>query len=147
MYTHYPRDLRLLLVEDNPSDVWLVREALRLAQVPVQLTVARDGLEATRYLHQVETDGNICPDLVLLDLNLPRRNGREVLADIQRSAVLRLIPVMILSSSNAEEERRQVYQLKAKGFITKPNSLPAYVEMMRGMEAFWLERLELRRTA
>jgi CheY-like chemotaxis protein len=144
----YPRSIRLLLVEDNPSDVWLVREALRLAQFPVQLTVARDGVEATRYLHQVETQsGDSRPDLILLDLNLPRKNGREVLADIRRSRVLQPIPILILSSSNAEEEKQQANELKASGFMTKPNSLPAYVDMVRGMEKFWLKGLELRQTA
>ena len=147
MQPSYSRDVRLLLVEDDPSDVWLVREALRLAQFPVRLTVVRDGLEATRYLHRVCGDPNICPDLVLLDLNLPRRNGREVLADIQRSGALRSIPVVILTSSSAEEDRRQAFHLKASGFMTKPSSLPDYVDMIRGMESFWLAGLELKRTA
>jgi two-component system, chemotaxis family, response regulator Rcp1 len=143
----HSRNIRLLLVEDNPGDVWLMREALRLAQFPVQLTLARDGVEATRYLHEIEAQGSDRPDLVLLDLNLPRRNGREVLADIKRSNVLKTIPVVILSSSNADEERQQANALKASGFMTKPNSLPAYVEMAREMEKFWLPGVELRRTA
>ena len=147
MHSLYSRNIRLLLVEDNPSDVWLMREALRLAQVPVQLTVARDGLEASRYLHQIESSGDEGPDLVLLDLNLPRRNGREVLADIRRSQALHAIPVVIVSSSSAEEERRQAYQLKANGFMTKPNSLPAYVEMVRGMGTFLGDDVVLRKTA
>jgi len=147
MYPFYAHDLRLLLVEDNPGDVWLMKEALRLAQVPAEVTVAHDGVEASRYLHQVEANGSDGPDLVLLDLNLPRRNGREVLADIKRSAVLRAIPVVILSSSNSDEERRQVYQLKAEGFVIKPTGLPAYVEMIKGMEKFWAGQAELRPTA
>lgn len=148
----YSRDIRLLLVEDNPSDVWLLREALSLAQFPVQLTVATDGVEASRYLHQMELDSANIPDLVLLDLNLPRRNGREVLADMQRSAILQAIPVVVLSSSSADDDRRQALHLRAASFVTKPSSLPAYVEMVRGIERFWLRGMEsekpaLRRTA
>jgi CheY-like chemotaxis protein len=148
-YFMYSRNARVLLVEDNPADVWLLREALRLAQFPIQLTVARDGVEATRYLRQVElqNSADALPDLVLLDLNLPRKNGREVLADIRRSRVLQTVPIVILSTSNGDEDRWQANELKASGFITKPNSLPAYVEMVRGMEKFWLGGMELRRTA
>lgn len=148
MYSLYSRDIRILLVEDNPSDVWLMREAFRVAQIPVSLTAARDGLEASQYLRQFESGaGGERPDLVLLDLNLPRRNGREVLADIRRSPVLHALPVVIVSSSNAEEERRQAHQLLANGFMTKPSSLPAYVEMVRGIGSFLGDDLVLRRTA
>jgi chemotaxis family two-component system response regulator Rcp1 len=144
----YARSVRVLLVEDNPADVWLLREALRLAQFPIQLTVACDGVEATRYLRQLEVQnsGDV-PDLILLDLNLPRKNGREVLADVKRSGFLQRVPIVILSSSNADEERRQGGELKASAFMTKPSSLPAYVEMVQGMEKFWLGGTGLRRTA
>ncbi len=143
----YSRDIRLLLAEDNPGDVWLMREALRLAQFPVQLTVVHDGLEATRFLRHVEKEAKFGPDLVLLDLNLPRRNGREVLADIKRSSYLQAIPVVVLSSSSAEEDRRHALLLKAASFVTKPSSLPAYIEMVRGMEPLWAASAELRKTA
>ena len=137
------RNIRLFLVEDNPSDVWLLREALRLAQFPAHLTVSRDGLEATRYLRQMEAEPTHCPDLVLLDLNLPRRNGREVLADMKRSPALQAIPVIVLSSSSADEDRRQADQLHATGFLTKPNNLPAYVEMVRSLAHFWSGHLDV----
>ena len=140
-------NFRILLVEDTPSDVWLMREALRLAQIPVLLTVASDGMEARRYLHQLEIQGADYPDLILLDLNLPRRNGRELLGDIKRSRKLQPIPVVVLSSSQAEEDQWQACALQAEGFVTKPNSLPAYVEMVRGLDKFWLTGFELRRTA
>jgi two-component system response regulator len=143
----YSRDIHLLLVEDNPGDVWLMREALRLAQFPVQLTVAHDGVEATRFLRHVEKEAKAGPDLVVLDLNLPRRNGREVLADMKRSSYLQSIPVVVLSSSNAEEDRRHALILKASDFVTKPSSLPAYVELVRGMEPLWAASAELRKTA
>jgi chemotaxis family two-component system response regulator Rcp1 len=143
----YSRNTRLLLVEDNPADVWLLREALRLAGLPIQLTVARDGVEASQYLHQVESDLSQCPDLVLLDWNLPRRNGREVLADVKRSLILQKIPIVVLSSSSAEEEKRQAYVLQAAGFMTKPDSLQDYVELARGLEKFWSDPLPLGQTA
>ena len=147
MYSLYSRDIRILVVEDNPGDVWLLREALRLAQFPVQLTVARDGLEASRYLHQVTEAGGHCPDLVLLDLNLPRRNGREVLAELKRSAFFQDVPVVVLSSSSADEDRSKAHQLNAAGYLTKPSGLPAYVEMVRSLDRFWADRVELRKTA
>jgi chemotaxis family two-component system response regulator Rcp1 len=143
----FPRSIHLLLIEDSPSDIWLVREALRLAQLPARVTVARDGVEATDYLRQVEKKGADCPDLILLDLNLPRKNGREVLADINASSDLKPIPIMVLSSSDAEDDMRDAYDLNARCFLTKPNSLPGYVDMMRGMERFWLSGLNLRQTA
>ncbi len=139
--------IRLLLVEDNPADVWLLREALRLAQFPTDITVLKDGLEATRYLHKVEAGMSECPRLVLLDLNLPLRNGREVLADMKRSPRLAAIPVVILSSSSAEEDQRQAGQLKASGFLTKPSCLPDYVQLVQGLERFWSDETGLRRTA
>jgi two-component system response regulator len=143
----YAGKVHIFLVEDSPSDVWLIREALRLAQVPVLLTIAQDGAEANKYLRELETASGDCPHLILLDLNLPRRNGREVLADIKGSRRLREIPVVVLSSSQADEDRRQAYLLQADGFFTKPSSLPAYVEMVRGLDRFWLGGFELRRTA
>jgi len=142
----YLRSFRILLIDDSPSDVWLVREALRLAEIPVQMTIARDGVEATEYLQRMQTTID-CPDLIVLDLNLPRRNGHQVLADIKSSPYLRRIPVVVLSSSNAEDDRRSAYELNACCFVTKPNSLAAYVEIVRGMDKFWLSGLELRQPA
>jgi chemotaxis family two-component system response regulator Rcp1 len=149
LITMYPRCIRVLLVEDSPSDVWLVKEALRLAQLPAQIDVARDGVEATTYLRRTQLEDTRWPDLVLLDLNLPRKNGREVLAEIKRSAhpALQNVPVIVLSSSNAEDDRHQVRQLDANEFRTKPNSLPAYVEMVQSFEKYWQSGVELRQTA
>jgi two-component system, chemotaxis family, response regulator Rcp1 len=143
----YYRPVRLLLVEDNPSDVWLLREALRLSEFPVNITIARDGVEATHYLHQVEAQIDQKPDLVLLDLNLPRKNGCEVLSEVKRSRVLQPIPIVVLTSSSAEEERRQALELKASAFLTKPDSLPDYVDMVLGLERFWQPDLNLPQTA
>jgi chemotaxis family two-component system response regulator Rcp1 len=143
----YPRNVRILLVEDTPSDVWLFREALRLAQIPVQLTVARDGVEALHYLRQLAQTLPDLPDLIVLDLNLPRKNGREVLSEINSLPGLDHIPAIVLSSSDADDDREQAYKLHARSFFTKPNSLPAYVEMVQGLEKFWLHHFQLRKTA
>jgi CheY-like chemotaxis protein len=143
----YLQRFRILLIDDNPSDVWLLKEALRLAQIPVQMTVSRDGIEAIEYLHKVEKNVADCPDFIVLDLNLPGKNGHEVLAEIKASSALRHIPVVVLSSSKAEEDRRTAYELSACCFVTKPDGLPAYVEMVRGMDRFWLSGLELRQPA
>jgi len=139
--------IRVLLVEDSPSDIWLVKEALRLSQFPVQITIARDGMEATEYLHKAERGIADWPDLVLLDLNLPRKNGREVLTEVKASPGLHSIPIVVLTSSNAEDDMRCAYALSATCFITKPDSLPAYVDMVRGMEKLWLGGVQLRQTA
>ena len=133
----YRRRFHILLVDDSPSDVWLVREALRLAQIAVEVTVAGDGVEALEVLGKWQTPMDY-PDLIVLDLNLPRRNGHQVLADIKSSPCLRRIPVMVLSSSNAEDDKRSAYDLNACCFVTKPNGLAEYVEMARGMDRFWL---------
>lgn len=141
-----PRNFRILLVDDSPSDVRLVREALRLAQIPVETHIAADGVGALEYLGNVQS-ADQRPDLIVLDLNLPGKNGRQVLAEIQSSPALRGIPVMVLSSSTSEDDRRSAYEMNAYCFVTKPNSLPEYVEMARGMDKFVLSGLELRRCA
>src|SRR5918911_1483666 len=98
------RSLRILLVEDSPSDVRLIREALKDARVPVQIIVARDGVEATEHLKQSEYGRALRPDLVLLDLNLPRKDGKEVLAEVKASPNLKQIPVLVMTSSRADED-------------------------------------------
>jgi CheY-like chemotaxis protein len=143
----YPRSIQVLVVEDNPSDIWLIREALRLAQIPVELAIAQDGVQATRYLKQVRQETAPRPDLVFLDLNLPGKNGYELLAEIKSVPSLLAAAIIVLSSSNAEDDRQKAYDLNASCFVTKPDSLPAYVEMARGIEKFWLGNLQLGRTA
>jgi chemotaxis family two-component system response regulator Rcp1 len=131
------RSLRILLVEDSPSDVRLVREALKDTPVPVQLTVARDGVEATDYLHQTELGFCTRPDLVLLDLNLPRKNGREVLAEVKGSPNLKQIPVLVMTSSRSDEDVAAAYALNANCFITKPGDLDEYQSVVKAIEEFW----------
>jgi chemotaxis family two-component system response regulator Rcp1 len=131
------RSLRILLVEDSPSDVRLVREALKDTAVPVQLTVVRDGVEAIDYLHQTENGFFTRPDLILLDLNLPRKNGREVLAEVKSSPNLKQIPVLVMTSSRSDEDVADSYALNANCFITKPGDLDEYQNVVKAIEEFW----------
>jgi chemotaxis family two-component system response regulator Rcp1 len=129
--------LKILLVEDSPSDVRLIREALKESPLPVQVALARDGVEAMEYLRQSELGLTMRPDLVLLDLNLPRKNGREVLAEIKGSPNLRQIPVLVMTSSRSEDDVEQAYALNANCYITKPSDLDEYVNVVRSIENFW----------
>jgi chemotaxis family two-component system response regulator Rcp1 len=131
------RSLRILLVEDSPSDVRLIREALKDAKVPVQIMLARDGVEAIEHLKQSEMGQAVRPDLVLLDLNLPRKNGKEVLAEIKASPNLKQIPVLVMTSSRSDDDIAQVYSLNANCYITKPGDLQEYVHVVRAIEDFW----------
>lgn len=129
--------LEILLVEDSPSDIRLIREALREATVNAQITVARDGVEAVEYLKRSERGMTPFPDLIFLDFNLPRKNGREVLADVKSSERLKHIPVLVMTGSAAEEDVTAAYSLYANCFITKPADLDEYVRMIRAIENFW----------
>ena len=128
----------VLLVEDAASDVRLVKEALKETGVPVQIAVARDGVEAINYLRNIEEGTAPRPDLVLLDLNLPRKNGREVLAEIKASPSLKQIPVIVMTSSQADEDVTDAYALNANCYVTKPTDLSEYVDVVRAIEDFWL---------
>jgi len=129
--------LKILLVEDSPSDVRLVREAIKESAICVQITVAHDGVEAMDYLHQAELGLAVRPDLVILDLNLPRKNGREVLAEVKASPSFRQIPVLVMTSSRSDEDIQQAYALNANCYITKPTDLQEYVNVVQSIENFW----------
>ncbi len=131
------KDLEILLVEDSPADVRLIREALKETPIRVKVIVARDGVEAMDYLHLTETGAENRPDLMLLDLNLPRKNGREVLAEVKASPVLKQIPVLVMTSSKADEDVLSAYSLNANCYITKPADLDAYVNTVKAIEEFW----------
>jgi two-component system, chemotaxis family, response regulator Rcp1 len=131
------KSVRILLVEDSPSDVRLIREALKGTPIPLQITVAHDGVEAMDYLHQSDLGSVSRPDLILLDLNLPKKNGREVLAEIKASSTLKQIPVLVMTSSRADEDVRQAYALNANCYITKPGDLQEYMNVVRAIEEFW----------
>jgi chemotaxis family two-component system response regulator Rcp1 len=129
----------ILLVEDNPADVRLTREALVNGKVQHELHVARDGAEAISFLQrQGSFQQAPRPDLILLDLNLPRKDGREVLAEIKANPDLRSIPVIILSSSEAEEDVLKAYGLHANGYIVKPVDLDQFFRVVKQIKDFWM---------
>jgi CheY-like chemotaxis protein len=130
----------ILLVEDNPGDVRLVREALREGKVRSGVHVAVDGLEALAFLRR---EGRFAkaprPDLILLDLNLPRKDGREVLAEIKADPALKRIPVVVLTGSTAETDIVRSYDLNANCYVTKPMDLGQFMSVIGSIEDFWLE--------
>ena len=125
---------RVLVVEDNPADVRLLREAFNEQRVNLELLVANDGDEATDLVR----DPSRRPDLILLDLNLPRKDGREVLAEIKTDARLRSIPVLVLTSSEAERDVERSYSLHANGYLRKPLSFTELQNIVASIDAFWL---------
>jgi two-component system, chemotaxis family, response regulator Rcp1 len=136
--------LQVLLVEDSPGDVRLTQEAFRDANLSVQLHVATDGVEAMEFLKREGryTDAPR-PDLTLLDLNLPRMDGREVLARIKADDVLKTIPTVILTTSAAEADIANSYQLQANCYLTKPVELDAFEGLVKSINDFWLTRARL----
>ena len=136
--------IEILLVEDNPADVRLTVEALKDARVRNRLHVARDGVQAIELLRRSASEG-LAPDLVLLDLNLPKRDGREVLHDIKQDPVLKHIPVVILTTSQAELDILRSYHLGANAVITKPVDVDQFFGVVRSIERFWLEVVKLLR--
>lgn len=136
--------IEILLVEDNPGDVRLTLEALRECKMRNTLRVTRDGVEALAFLHQEDGYANAPrPDLILLDLNLPKKDGREVLAEIKASEDLRRIPVVILTTSSAEEDVLRTYDLHANCYITKPVDLDQFIKVVQLIEEFWLTIVRL----
>jgi CheY-like chemotaxis protein len=136
--------IQILLVEDSPGDVRLTQEVLRDARIANDLYVVGDGEQAMAFLRQ---EGEFArrprPDLVLLDLNLPRKDGREVLADLNADPELKAIPVIVLTTSEAEEDILRSYQLAANAYITKPIDLNEFIAVVRSIENFWLSIVRL----
>ena len=144
MTGHNARPIEVLLVEDNPGDVRLTIEAMRESKVLVNLSLAPDGEEALRFLRKEGAyQGVARPDLILLDLNLPRKDGREVLADIKADASLRRVPVVVLTTSRAEEDILRTYDLHANCFITKPVDLDKFITVVRSISEFWFSVVRL----
>ena len=138
------RPIEILLVEDNPGDVRLTQEALGEAKVRNNLAVARDGVEALSYLRrEAPFEDAARPDMVLLDLNLPRKDGREVLAEIKADPELRRLPVVVLTTSSAEKDVLESYNLYANCYITKPVDLDQFVSIVSSIEDFWLTIVKL----
>ena len=133
------RVVELLLVEDNEGDVRLTREALKEGRIRNRLSVVPDGEQALAFLRRegVHVDAPR-PDLILLDLNLPRLDGREVLAAIKNDPALKSIPVVVLTSSRTEQDLLRAYDLHANCFITKPVEFEQFIEVVRSIEDFWL---------
>jgi CheY-like chemotaxis protein len=140
------RSVKILIVEDSPSDVRLIREALRDSEFVVHLSVCKDGVEALEYLERSKTSQAGLPDLILLDLNLPLKTGHEVLTEIKRDARLKKIPVVIMTSSADEKDLAAAYDLNANCYIRKPLDLPEYVRVVRAIEDFWLTTVTLPET-
>jgi len=133
------RTFHVLVVEDNAGDATLIAKALEKSPRRLQLSVVTDGAAALDFLHQRGPHADaVRPDLVLLDLNLPRRDGREVLADVKSHEGLRRIPVAVLTTSDAEDDLRRTYDLHANCFITKPLELDEFLERVQAIESFWL---------
>lgn len=138
------RALAILLVEDNPADAEMMRETLEESSVPVSLEVVSDGEAAMQFLRaEAPFAAAPRPDLVLLDIGLPRKNGLEVLAEIKGDPALRRIPVIILTTSKAEEDILKSYDLHANSYITKPVHLDGFLKLVEAIEQFWFTTAKL----
>jgi chemotaxis family two-component system response regulator Rcp1 len=136
--------IEILLVEDNPGDVRLTREALRDAKVHNHVSVACDGVDAMAFLRQEGSHTHAPrPDLIFLDLNLPKKSGREVLEEIKDDRRLRHIPVVVLTTSQAEQDVLESYRLRANAYVTKPVDLESFFRVVKSIEQFWLEVVRL----
>jgi CheY-like chemotaxis protein len=138
------KSINILLVEDNPGDVRLTREALNENKIVNELSLAGDGEEALKFLRKENGYENAPkPDLILLDLNLPKKDGRQVLAEIKNDEKLKRIPVIILTSSKAEEDILKMYNLHANCYITKPIDLKQFMMVIKTIEEFWFTIVKL----
>lgn len=134
----------ILLVEDNAGDIRLTQEALKEGAVPHILNVVTDGDEALKYLFKEPPYTQATsPDLILLDLNLPKKDGREVLARVKAYPELRRIPVLVLTTSNADSDIMKAYDLHANCYITKPVDFNSFIEVIKAIEKFWLTTVRL----
>jgi len=140
----YGRQIEILLVEDDPGDVRLTLEALKGAKVTNRLSVVGDGIEALAFLRRAgKYAGAPGPDLILLDLNLPKMDGREVLAEIKADPDLKRIPVVVLTTSHDEQDVLQAYNTHANCYITKPVDLKQFLSVVESIENFWLTIVKL----
>jgi two-component system, chemotaxis family, response regulator Rcp1 len=138
------KKIHILLVEDNPADADLIRESLRSSRYEIELTVAVNGREALDCIHKSGKFADApTPNLILLDLNLPGIDGRGVLADIKQDADLKKIPVSMLTSSAAERDITQAYDLGANSYVVKPLDFKSFQEIVRALEDFWFEVVTL----
>ena len=141
---NYSRPVEILLVEDNEIDIRFTKRALKQGKVLNNLSIASDGEEAMDFLHQRDEYANSPrPDIILLDLNMPRKDGREVLTDIKTDENLMQIPVVVLTTSEAEQDVLNSYSLHANCYITKPVDFDKFVDVIRTLEDFWLAVVRL----
>ena len=140
----FNRPVIILLVEDNEADIRLTREGIKEAKIKNDLHVVRDGVEALRFLRKKLPYEDVpTPDLVLLDLNLPKKDGRKVLEEIKTDDLLKYIPVVVLTSSEAEKDILESYSLHANCYVTKPIGLNQFVEVIKSIENFWISIVKL----
>ena len=131
--------IQILLIEDNPGDIRLTIESLKQAKVHNELSVVEDGIKALAFLRREEAYPDAPrPDLILLDLNLPRKDGREVLEEIKDDPDLSRIPVVVLTTSRADEDIFQAFEMRVKSYITKPIDFKQLMEVVRGIDDFWI---------
>ena len=136
--------VEILLVEDNEGDIGLIEEVLEEAKIRNSLHVAKDGEEAMLFLHGEEKfSSSPRPDLILLDLNLPKKDGREVLKEIKEDCDLKSIPVVVLTTSGAEKDILKAYNLHANAYVTKPLDFDQFIKVIKSIENFWLEIVKL----
>ncbi len=133
----------MLVIEDSLSDVRLLEEAIKENNIRCEMSVAHDGLEGLSFLRQVSEGKRERPDLIILDLNLPLKNGREVLAEVKTSPTLKQIPVLVMTSSHSDEDVNEAYTLNANCYITKPYNLEEYISILRSIEDFWFHTATL----
>ena len=134
----------ILLVEDNPADIRLTQEAFKETKQNIILHVVRDGTEALAFLRQTGRFTAVPrPDMILLDLNLPKKDGRQVLAEIKKTPDIKRIPIVILTNSKAAEDIRQTYEHHANSYITKPANLDEFMTVIKQIEQFWLSIVQL----
>lgn len=140
----YTQSLEILIVDDSPGDVGLVEEAFRDWRLTNHLSVVEDGEDALRYLRKEPPYNYVpTPDLILLDLNLPKKDGRSVLAEIKQDERLRSIPVVVLTTSDAEQDVLRAYQLHANCYMTKPVHMDDFLKKIHAIENFWLTLVRL----
>ncbi len=138
------KQIEILLVEDNEGDIGLVEEVFQEAKIRNNLYVAEDGEEAMLFLHKEgKFSGVPRPDIILLDLNLPKKDGREVLKEIKEDNALKRIPVVVLTTSKAEEDILKSYDLHANSYITKPVDFDQFIKVIKSIEDFWLDVVKL----
>ena len=138
------RSIAILLVEDNPGDVRLIMEAFRDYKESIELDVVEDGVEALAFLRREGRYADaLRPDLILLDLNLPKKNGREVLIEIKADETLRRIPVVVLTASQAREDILEAYDLNANSYVAKPFDFDQFIKVLTTIQDFWLSAVRL----